>query len=110
MPRTLEQIYADVPEVHCKGLCWQNCSVIECSEAEGARIAARHGSAPTFMPNLQCDKLVNGRCSIYADRPLICRLYGAVKKMQCPHGCTPKRFLSNREAYALMDEAERISP
>ncbi len=36
MTRTLEQIYADVPEVHCKGLCWKNCTVILASDAEDA--------------------------------------------------------------------------
>jgi uncharacterized protein len=106
--RTLGQIYADVPTVNCRGKCQECCGPIIPGDAEVARIIARHGSAPNFLPNLRCDKLLWGRCTIYADRPLICRLWGAVKKMRCPFGCTPKRFLSDREAHALMDEAANL--
>lgn len=34
-----------------------------------------------------CPALVADRCSVYEDRPLICRLWGAVESMPCPHGC-----------------------
>jgi hypothetical protein len=30
-------------------------------------------------------------CSIYADRPLVCRLYGADAALPCAHGCAPAR-------------------
>jgi uncharacterized protein len=105
----LTRIYEQVPEVHCKGLCYQNCSIIPVTEVEHAVIAKRHGSPPEAI-GIICDKLKNGRCTIYADRPLICRLFGAVKGMRCPFGCTPKQFLSQRDAYKLLDECEAIKP
>ncbi len=106
MSRTRQQIYADVPEVNCRGLCSLACGPIAYSEGERAAIVAAHGSAPEHLPNLRCDKLIAGRCAIYADRPLLCRLFAAVKGMRCPHGCTPKRLLSDREAHRLLDEIE----
>ncbi len=29
------------------------------------------------------------RCSVYEDRPTVCRLWGAQQAMPCPHGCQP---------------------
>src|SRR2546429_6087610 len=34
--------------------------------------------------------LRNGRCTVYEVRPMICRLWGMVEGMQCPHGCVPE--------------------
>ena len=51
---------------------------------------------------------VHGACSVYAYRPLICRLWGTVKRMQCPHGCEPERWLSDEEAHEMIQEVERI--
>lgn len=105
----LDALFAQVPEVNCKGLCTRACGPLLMSRAEEQRIIAADGSAPAALPNNQCDKLRNGRCTVYADRPLICRLYGAVRKMQCPHGCRPSRgFLTDAKAHALLDAAERI--
>lgn len=100
--RSLEEIYAQVPEVHCKGLCTQACGPVLASPAENQIILERHGSLPLPLPNLQCDKLKEGRCSIYSARPLVCRLFGAVREMRCPFGCVPRKFLSDRDASALL--------
>jgi Fe-S-cluster containining protein len=42
-----------------------------------------------------CDKLtLTKRCSIYEDRPAICRVYGLLRKvMRCPHGCVPSEWM-----------------
>jgi len=38
-----------------------------------------------------CPLLVEGRCSVYALRPAICRGFGSVAepRMACPFGCVP---------------------
>lgn len=105
---SLAKIYAAVPEVHCKGLCQQCCGPVFMSATEERLIAAKHGSIPSYLPNLRCDKLKDGKCSIYQDRPLICRLWGAVRRMQCPHGCRPKHFLPDHDARALLDRADAL--
>ena len=73
------------------------CGPIDMSPAERARIAERGVSIPApkqlldnIIDNGSCDcpALTDGRCSVYDDRPLICRLWGAVESMPCPHGCT----------------------
>lgn len=121
---TLEEIWRRVPDVHCRGKCQECCGPIGLSHAEFARVKERVGdklealSAMSFGdlgigitgrgPRLGCPLLVNGRCSIYEIRPLICRIWGAIKAMRCPHGCRPKRWLKPDEAHALLSAAEQL--
>ncbi|HEV2379781.1 MAG TPA: hypothetical protein VG206_08280 [Terriglobia bacterium] len=53
-------------------------------------------------PDLVCPYLVAGQFFIYGVRPLICRLWGLVKAMRCPHGCEPEQWLSDEEARAML--------
>ena len=69
-------------------------------------------SAVTTPPrphlDLTCSKLQAGRCAIYSIRPLICRLWGATKRLPCPWGCKPGRYLTEKESRALLARAERL--
>lgn len=50
----------------------------------------------------KCDFLINNQCSIYSDRPLVCRIFGATKGLEeegdnrCPHGIKSAPQLSMR--------------
>lgn len=96
--------------MHCKGLCSKACGPIAMSGAESRRIIQLHGSMPESSPeSLTCSKLVEGRCSIYADRPLLCRIFGASRGLRCPYGCTPDGpLVSDREARKLFVRADRL--
>ncbi|SDD60109.1 hypothetical protein SAMN04488581_2635 [Mycolicibacterium neoaurum] len=115
MPDSLERIYRSVPTVECKGLCSEACGPIDMAPAERDRI-------PVVIPSPQdaleaiagggsaaCPALVDGRCSVYEDRPLICRLWGAVESMPCPHGCevTPG-LLMDAGAHSLIGRSLRL--
>lgn len=106
----LEAIYALVPELKCKGKCAGSCGPIGFMEAEVENMKAKHGAVPGHLPDLTCSMLSGGRCTIYAERPLICRLWGNVRAMQCPFGCVPERFLEDDEAYGLMDLIAALAP
>lgn len=90
----LEQIYRQVPRVKCKGLCTASCGPIGMSSKEWQRFRrANDGQAPSYDPDtLRCNALVDGRCTVYTVRPLVCRLWGAVEKMPCPHGCEVEKL------------------
>lgn len=45
-----------------------------------------------------------GQCSTYETRPLVCRLFGAVRGMRCPHGCRPQRWPRARHERRWHDE------
>jgi Fe-S-cluster containining protein len=88
------KMYENLPKIECKGLCHTNCSVIPFSEYE----YNRQETHPPKVDKMRCGYLTpENRCSIYEKRPLTCRLFGLVKKMQCHHGCVPERFLTEQE-------------
>lgn len=96
MADSLERIYRSVPKVACRGLCAASCGPIHMSAEERRRIADRGVTIPLPAEAIEqlthggysCPALIDGRCSVYEDRPLICRLWGAVESMPCEHGCT----------------------
>ena len=88
---TFESMYASLPTVVCQGLCAASCGPIACSQAEADRMAAAAGRPLEFTSGLTCGYLddVHRRCTVYAVRPLICRLWGVATDMVCPWGCQP---------------------
>lgn len=107
--RTLEEIYRALPEVHCKGLCQACCGAIGMSEAEATIIYTKHGELPVLNEET-CSMLgTDGRCTIYEDRPLICRAWGAAKSMPCPHGCGPVDLLSADQMANLIHETKLVT-
>lgn len=95
--RAIDLVYESLPHIQCKGLCQGACGPIGMTQLEHDRIVKRFGSAPKMLePRMQCSKLTaQGRCEVYSLRPTICRLYGLVRRMECPHGCVPDRWLSD---------------
>lgn len=88
----LRALYDRVPPTGCKGLCHEACGPIAFSETEAAHLRSKYGRLPVLKPGtLECSELTEDkRCAVYADRPMICRLWGAVRSMRCPHGCVPE--------------------
>lgn len=91
--KMLDALYATVPDVACKGLCAEACGPIGMTPVERARIVREHGvfigHAETKPGTLECPALQGNRCTVYSTRPMICRIFGAVEGMPCPHGCEP---------------------
>jgi len=53
--------------------------------------------------NYACPALDEGRCTVYERRPSICRLWGVVESLACPHGCRPEpRALTDQEGFAFL--------
>jgi Fe-S-cluster containining protein len=109
----LAAIYARIPTIQCRGLCQDACGPIAMTALEAAQMEQAHGGPlPPFAPSQLCCPLLNaaGRCTVYAARPLICRLWGVVERMPCEHGCRPSRPLSDMEAYLLMQQIRDLAP
>lgn len=64
----------------------------------------RNGAKPPgFDGEGVCTALKEKRCSIYENRPLVCRLWGVTKAMRCPFGCAPSSWVSDQEAGDLIE-------
>lgn len=95
---TLEEIYAALPTIQCKRLCQTACTLIALSQAELDNYESKGVSPPAFDQAGFCDKLDDmGHCKIHHHRPLICRMFGVVPELPCPHGCVPDFILTSRE-------------
>lgn len=88
----LAEIYASLPSMQCRGKCQASCGSVGMTGLEQQRIAERHGKRLPRMAAFEhsCPALGPfGTCAVYEDRPLVCRLWGLVQSMACPHGCVP---------------------
>lgn len=116
----LAAIYARIPDVECRGLCQEACGPIAMSQSEaqairdrvGARVRLVGDGPQVYLTNartLTCPLLnPDGKCSVYANRPAICRIFGAVQAMACPHGCRPKKWMTREESYEVLSATETV--
>ncbi len=109
----IDAIYASLPTIECRGECWDSCGSIGMSRLEQHRIATRYGKILPLQAafNGLCPALTMlGRCSIYADRPLICRLFGLTPAMRCNFGCVPDGgHMAERDSYLLIARVAELS-
>jgi len=106
----LQALYAKVPDVACKGRCAPSCGPTDYSGRELTRVRTAGGDL-TSTERLRrggprdCPALVDGRCSVYQVRPMVCRLWGASELIPCRWGCKPvdgKPLLNAQESYELL--------
>ena len=129
MPDSLEAIYAEVPKLDCRRKCQGSCGPLLVPKIEMNRIHATGAFVPlgsleqvtlnsmwSWMgkeklaamhpdENFTCRLLypISGKCRVYEVRPLICRIWGTMKRMSCPYGCIPSRWLTEAEVHRLFE-------
>jgi len=105
----LEAIYNRLPKIVCKGKCFVACGPIPLTFIEAERLRLSTHKKPRHLPDRSCIYLSSEkRCTAYAIRPLICRIWGATRGMSCMHGCKPERWITPQEQIALGVEVEQL--
>lgn len=124
----LQALYDRVPAIKCKGHCHDACCFIDASTREiermerssGVKLTTVDAAAPNgpgskvghdghILARYRCSMLTDdGRCSVYALRPMVCRLFGVMEGMECEYGCKPTRVLSAGEGIELLAEAMNV--
>lgn len=111
----LDELYASIPRMNCTGQCARRaCDSIGMAPIERDRIHRRHGKrlplVGLFDPGV-CPALDDGdRCTVYENRPLVCRTYGQVPSMPCPHGCVPpEQMMSERDGLMAVARTFELS-
>ncbi len=104
--KRLKLIYDQVPKIKCKGLCSDACAYILMSKFEQKIINDKYGTCDLLQN--PCPKLVNGRCSIYEDRPYVCRAYGVAPGLECPFGCTAEATMSAKQSMKLFSQVDEL--
>jgi hypothetical protein len=89
-------LYARIPAFDCLKGCTACCGIVPFSKSEWTRVAE-----PKKGKGIDCPYVQDGRCSIYEDRPFMCRIFGTVESLLCPKGCGPEILLSAGEGRML---------
>lgn len=68
------------------------------------------GMTPMIKPTAkeECPYLQLRRCSIYAQRPLICRVFGTAEGLPCRHGCKPSRVISDQDVNKILKQIVKL--
>ena len=86
-----------IPGFACEPGCHDCCGPVTASSEELARLpvksAAEHAAA---LAEWCCPHLGEQGCQVYAERPLICRLFGTTPRLVCPRGKRPEIMIEAR--------------
>jgi Fe-S-cluster containining protein len=131
----LDELYASLPAVECRGLCHDTCTAIDASELERRRLAERGVRLPEAPATAQLREIVRtgtvprcpalsplNTCTVYDVRPFTCRAFGVVMQagadragltfagpMMCDHGCVPDGTVDLREYARAIRQIEALS-
>ncbi|MEW6115362.1 MAG: YkgJ family cysteine cluster protein [Nitrospirota bacterium] len=94
--KRIKKLYAEMPSFTCLEGCTECCGPIPFTRDEWKRVKDKRKAT-----SVDCPYFLNGRCDIYADRPFICRLYGAAEDLKCPYGCRPEKLLTAEKSAEL---------
>ncbi|MBF7729217.1 YkgJ family cysteine cluster protein [Pseudomonas sp. N040] len=83
-----------IPCFECVPGCHDCCGPVTASSAEMARLPVKSERAhAAALEALDCVHLGPQGCTVYAERPLICRLFGTTPSMPCPNGRRPEQMI-----------------
>lgn len=97
----IDAILDEIPSFKCKEGCADCCGPIQlsrleylrCMKASGRTVKdVRQHMARNLKHKIYQCPLLNKKtnhCSVYEVRPVICRIFGVVKDLPCPHGYGP---------------------
>jgi len=101
-----------IPSFECKPGCHDCCGPVTTSSEEMARLPvksdAQHAAA---LADLSCPHLGEHGCQVYAERPLICRLFGTTPRLACPNGMRPEVMIDpkiERQIYRYFSETRHV--
>jgi len=118
--QALAAVYARIPPViGCRKGCSDCCGPVPVLpvEVDDVQYAPILNPSPvgTLTPTrLGCGTCMfasTSGCSVYENRPLVCRLFGAVDHpmMTCPHGARAETLLTHEQAMDLVGMLERAA-
>ncbi len=86
--KRLPIVTPEFPPMRCDDGCGECCGPAPATRAELDRVVAyirEHGITPKDQ-GITCPLYLDGKCSVYAVRPLICRAFGHVDGLDCSRG------------------------
>lgn len=95
--KTIKYLRKQIPNFECKPGCTDCCGPVPFSRWEWAQVKDQR-----ISDGIECPYATKEGCEIYEQRPILCRLMGAVPRLECPHGCGPKKMLPGKKEIEIM--------
>lgn len=100
----IQRLYEKIPSFSCKEGCTDCCdNWIQFAPEEEERCGGfdcKESACPKLDPKRGC--------TVYENRPFICRLFASCTPLPCPHGYGPEHPLTKEETDALLKEYLRL--
>ena len=112
----LRKLYAKIPTFKCIEGCTKCCGVVPWSAPEFNKLGDKGGQHPIIQVHegtvtpmrsdgcMDCPFYSDQGCTVYEDRPFMCRLYGTVENLPCVMGQKPAKMLSAQRGGELVAE------
>lgn len=100
----IQKLYEKIPPFRCKDGCVRCCDNWIQFAPEEAERCGGFDFVERTCPKLDKEK----RCTVYENRPFICRLFASSEILPCPYGYGPEHPLSEEETRALLREYLRL--
>lgn len=100
----IQKLYDKIPSFRCKEGCVRCCDNWIQYAPEEAERCGGFDYVERECPKLDGEK----RCTVYPDRPFICRIFASSEIMPCPYGYGPEHPLNREETMALLREYLRL--
>ncbi|HJW81759.1 MAG TPA: YkgJ family cysteine cluster protein [Acidiferrobacterales bacterium] len=101
-----------IPSFECQPGCHDCCGPVTTSTEEMARLPVKSDAEhATALAELSCPHLGEHGCQVYAERPLICRLFGTTPRLACPNGRRPAVMIDpriERRIYRYFAETRQV--
>lgn len=86
----IRDLRRQIPSFECVPGCHDCCGPVTTSSEEMARLPRKTAAEQEAALNeLNCVHLGPNGCTVYEERPLICRLFGTTPTLPCPNGRRP---------------------
>lgn len=93
----LRYLRTQIPNFACIDGCHDCCGPVTTSSVEMARLPSKsQAEREAALAAYNCPHLGPQGCTVYAERPLICRLFGTTPRLPCPHGQRPLTMVDPR--------------
>ncbi|MFT5033693.1 MAG: Fe-S-cluster containining protein [Bermanella sp.] len=90
----LARLRERIPSFECVPACHDCCGPVTTSPEEMSRLPVKSDADhEAALDHLNCVRLGPNGCTVYAERPLICRLFGTTQRMACPNGRRPEAMV-----------------
>ena len=93
----MDKLYKKIPSSTCRKGCYRCCTnMIQYTPSEFKAMGG-------YEFKEKCSHLKDGKCTVYENRPFVCRIYGASELFKC-EDCVPERMLSEEETLELVHQ------